>query len=160
MPSTDVVSKLAEAIEPEAEARGLELVAVEQSGGRGMPVIRVLLDCDGGIDLDTVAAANAWVSEIVDEADPFNHPYTLEVSSPGVDRPLVRRADFDRFAGQTVTVKTAGGPTRSSWTGVLVGMQGNDVVLTVDGEDVAVPFDTIHKARLKGEVDFKGKGRS
>ena len=158
MQTTEVLTRLTEALEPEAEARGLELVAVEQSGGRGVPVLRVLLDCEGGINLDAVASANEWVATVVDAQDPFSHPYTLEVSSPGIDRPLTKRSDFERFAGQAVTIKAGGVQARHSWTGELVGLRDDDVVLSVDGSDVRIAYDTIQKARLKGVVDF-GKER-
>ena len=119
------------------------------------PVIRVLLDREGGIDLDAICSANRWVSEAIDEADPMRGPYTLEVSSPGVDRPLRKREDFERFAGETVTVKAKpAGQGARRWTGTLVGLEGDDVVLDVDGETVRVPFDSVQKARLKGVVSF------
>lgn len=158
MQQTELVRRLTEALVPEAEARGVELVAVEQAGGRGTPVLRVLLDREGGIDLDAIAGANSWVSAVIDREDPFAHPYTLEISSPGIDRPLTRRDDFSRFAGEEVALKTHGAQKRSSWTGELLGMEGDDVVLTVEGERVAIPYDSIVKARLKGVVDF-GKER-
>jgi ribosome maturation factor RimP len=147
-----------EALAPEARAHGFELVAVEQAGGRGMPVIRVLLDREGGVDLDAIASANGWVAEIIDASDPFQHPYTLEVSSPGIDRPLTKRDDFTRFVGQTISLKVEATGTRKSWTGELLGMEGDEVVLSVDGERVCIPYETIQKARLRGVVDF-GKGR-
>ena len=158
MRTTELVTRLTEVLEPEAQARGLELVAVEQVGGRGTPVLRVLLDSEDGINLDAVAAASEWVSSAIDAETPFSQPYTLEVSSPGIDRPLIKRADFERFAGETVSVKSAGAQSRHSWTGTLVGLKGDDVVLMVDEAEVRVPFDDIQKARLKGVVDF-GKGR-
>jgi len=158
MQTTELLARLTAALEPEATAHGFELVAVEQAGGRGTPVLRVLLDREGGPDLDAVASANAWVTEILDAQDPFAHPYTLEVSSPGIDRPLTKHDDFARFVGQTVNLKVQGAEKRKSWTGELVGIEGDDVVLTVDGERVAIPYETIQKARLKGVVDF-GKGR-
>ena len=158
MHTTELVSRLTAVLEPEAAAHGLELVAVEQAGGRGAPVLRVLLDCEDGITLDEIASANAWVSELIDTADPFSRPYTLEVSSPGIDRPLSRREDFSRFVGETVTLKVESAEKRRSWTGALQGMEGDDVILNVDGERVAVAYETIQKARLKGAVDF-GKGR-
>ncbi len=158
MRTTELVTRLTEVLEPEAQARGLELVAVEQAGGKGVPVLRVLLDSEDGINLDAVAAANEWVCAAIDAEAPFSQPYTLEVSSPGIDRPLTKRSDFDRFSGETVNVKAGGDQSRHSWTGTLVGLQGDDVVLTVDEAEVRVPFETIQKARLKGVVDF-GKGR-
>jgi ribosome maturation factor RimP len=158
MRTTDVVEKLTDALTPEAEARGLELVAVEQAGGRGMPVLRVLLDREGGIDIDAVAAANEWVAAVVDAVEPYSHPYTLEVSSPGIDRPLTKRDDFVRFQGETATIKTAGTDGRRTWTGTLAGVQDDQLILSADGSEVHIRFDTIQKARLKGTVDF-GKGR-
>jgi len=160
MSTGDVATRLYDALEPEAQARGLELVAVEQAGGRGMPVIRVLLDREGGIDLDAVSAANSWVSAIIDAEDPFASPYTLEVSSPGVDRPLTKLADFARFTGEVATLKVAGAGPRTAWTGEIVTVEDDNVVISVDGEPVSVPYSSIVKARLKGVVDFKGKGRS
>jgi ribosome maturation factor RimP len=82
-------------------------------------------------------------------------PYTLEVSSPGVDRPLRKREDFARFAGETVTLKAKPqGQGRSAWTGKLVGLEEDSIVLDVDGESIRVPFDSVQKARLKGVVNF------
>lgn len=158
MSTKELVAHLTELLEPHAEEQGFELVAVEQSGGRGTPVIRVLLDRANGVTLDEVASANFWISQVLDEEDPFQGPYTLEVSSPGVDRPLTKRPDFVRFAGETVSLKVQNGEKRKSWTGVLVGMDADDVLLDVDDARVRVPYETILKARLKGVVDF-GKGR-
>lgn len=156
MAVTELTKSLESLLEPVAEQHGFELVAVEQSGGRKTPVIRVMLDREGGIDLDAVCEANAWVSDAIDEADPISGPYLLEVSSPGVDRPLRKREDFVRFAGETATIKTkpTGRPGRSAWTGTLVGLEDDDVVLDVDGDRVAVPFESVQKARLKGVVSF------
>ena len=98
------------------------------------------------------------MSAVVEADDPFARPYTLEISSPGIDRPLTKRDDFTRFIGQTVTMKVEAAEKRKSWTGILEGVEGDDIVLCVDGENVAVAYETIQKARLKGAVDF-GKGR-
>jgi ribosome maturation factor RimP len=156
--TTELLEQLTAVLEPEAAVHGFELVAVEQSGGRGMPILRVLLDREEGLDLDAIARANEWVSALIDQQQPFSHPFTLEVSSPGVDRPLTKREDFTRFSGQTVNLKALVAEKRKSWTGELVGMEGDDVVLTVDGQRTAIAYETILKARLKGVVDF-GKGR-
>lgn len=160
MAKTDVARRLEELLEPVAAAHGLELVAVEQAGGRKSLIVRVLLDAEGGIDLDAICSANAWINDAIDENDPVGGPYTLEVSSPGIDRPLRKRSDYERFVGETVTVKTArAGTGRSAWTGVLVGLEGESVVLDVDGERVEIALDSVQKARLKGVVDFsRGRG--
>ena len=154
MATKGLTDRVTELLEPEAARHGFELVAVEQAGGRGTPVIRVLLDREGGIDLDDITVANRWISSTLDAADPIGGPYMLEVSSPGIDRPLVRLTDFDRFAGQTATVKARQRDGRGSWTGTIVGTDGEHVVLDVEGEPVRLPFEDITKARLKGVVDF------
>ena len=158
MTKNDLVARFTELLEPHAQEQGFELVAVELAGGRSAPVIRVLLDREKGLTLDEVASANYWITQVLDEEDPIASPYTLEVSSPGVDRPLVKRHDFVRFVGSTANLKVQVEEKRKSWTGVLAGMDADDVLIDVDDERVRVPFDTILKARLKGVVDF-GKGR-
>lgn len=156
MATTDTARTLIELLEPIAEQRGFELVTVEQAGGRRSPVIRVLLDREDGLDIDAICSANTWVSEAIDEADPIAGPYTLEVSSPGVDRPLRTREHYARFAGETVTIKSKPEPgSRTAWTGTLLGMEGDDVVIDVSGERELIPFDSVQKARLKGAVSFK-----
>jgi ribosome maturation factor RimP len=158
MQTTELLARLTKALEPEATAHGFELVAIEQAGGRGTPILRVLLDREDGLDLDAISSASGWVSECLDAQDPFTHPYTLEVSSPGIDRPLTKREDFTRFTGETVNLKVESADKRKSWTGVLLGIEGDSVALDVDGERTLIPYDSIQKARLKGVVDF-GKGR-
>ena len=158
MARTDVKERIATLLDPAAAEHGLELVTVELAGGRGTPVLRVLLDCEGGITLDTIAVASRWISELLDAEDPVAGAYTLEVSSPGVDRPLAKRADFERFAGEEVHLKVATADKRKSWHGVLLGMEGDDVVIDAEGERIKFPYETVQKARLKGVVDF-GKER-
>ena len=153
-----LLTQLTELLEPEASAHGFELVAVEIVGGRGTQVIRVLLERNEGTDLDAIGSASRWVSDLLDQTDPISAPYVLEVSSPGIDRPLIKRSDFSRFAGETVRMKVLRGEKRASVNGVLVGIEGDDVTVDVDGERVCVPYETIQKARLKGVVDF-GNGR-
>lgn len=155
----DLAARLMTILDPQAEAHGFELVAVEQAGGRGMPIIRVMLDREGGITIDALAKANEWIAEVLDGDSPINGPYTLEVSSPGVDRPLVRKSDFERFAGETATISALSDEgRRATRTGILLGMEGDTVLLEVDGERQEIPYESIKKARLKGVVDF-GKGK-
>jgi ribosome maturation factor RimP len=144
---------------PAAAHHGLELVAVELAGAHAQPTLRIFLDKEGGIGLDTICEANEWISALLDELDPFEHSYTLEVSSPGIDRPLRRLADFERFAGSTATVKTRPIDGRTRFTGVITGVRDDDVVLDVEGTPVLVPIGDVRTARLKGDVDFgQGKG--
>ena len=86
-------------MEPRAASEGVEVVTVEIVGSRKAPTIRVYLDTAKGISFDEITAAQVWVNEIMDEIDPFPGAYTLEVSSPGIDRPLRTPEHFERFAG-------------------------------------------------------------
>ncbi|MBE0476838.1 MAG: ribosome maturation factor RimP [Coriobacteriia bacterium] len=155
----DLAGRLAETLDALAGRHGYELVAVEAAGGGagGGPVVRVFLDREGGIDLDAIAEANRWVAPAVDEVLPG--AYTLEISSPGIDRPLVKPADFERFAGKVAAVKTARPiEGRANFTGTLLGMDGGDVLLEIDGTTYRLPHSAIAKARLKAEIDFGEEG--
>lgn len=159
MPARELTERLERALDAEAKSHGLELVAVEQTGGRRQPVIRVLLDRENGIDIDTIAESNRWVSEIVDAEPGVTGPYVLEVSSPGIDRPLRGRADFERFNGETATVKMRTALGRAVFTGRIAGANATGVVLESDDGEHRIEYDDIAKARLRGAVDF-GSGRS
>ncbi len=99
---------LLSALEPRAASEGVEIVTLEIVGSKKAPTIRVYIDAAGGISFDELARTQAWVGDVMDELDPFPGAYTLEVSSPGIDRPLRTPEHFARFAGETVTVKTTG----------------------------------------------------
>lgn len=143
------------ALEPRARQEGIEIVTIEVVGAKKSPTIRVYIDTDHGVTFDELSAAQAWINEIMDELDPFPGAYTLEVSSPGIDRPLRTPEHFQRFAGQTAVVKTVGPiDGSSSFTGDIVSADEGQVVLSVDGSDRTIPFDQIKKAHLKGTIDF------
>jgi len=114
---------------------GLELVDVERRPG----VVRVVVDRAGGADLDLIADATRAVSATLDRSDPFpGRRYTLEVSSPGVERPLRRPRDFERAVGETVTVRTrSGGEGERRFTGLLSSADATGFVL--DGATASVP---------------------
>ena len=154
MPATDLVTLLEKILEPAALEHGLELVAIEQSGGRRQPIIRVLLDRDGGIDIDIIASSNRWISEVLDADERLDGPYVLEVSSPGIDRPLTKPADFIRFAGETATIKRRSATGRVTLTGEIRSADEGGITLVVDGHEHSTIYDDILKARLKGAVDF------
>ena len=150
-----VEAKLLKALEPQAEASGIEIVTIQVTGAKKAPTIRVYIDTPGGVSFDTLCASQAWINDVVDRIDPFPGAYMLEVSSPGIDRPLRTPEHFNRFAGETVNIKTRGPiEGRSSFTGTLEGFADGAVRLSVDEQPVAIPYDVIKKARVKGTVDF------
>lgn len=139
---------------PIAESLGLNLVQVRYQGTRTSGVVRLTIDKPGGVTLDDCTRLSRAVGHALDVEEPIGHRYTLEVSSPGLDRPLEERRDFEQVMGRLVRVKT-----HPSWDGprLLIGrLQGLDAsaVRVQDGDggrEWCVPWDAIAKARLEIE---------
>jgi ribosome maturation factor RimP len=163
-PITDQVRRL---LEPVLERDGYELVEVEWTRGGGRWTLRLFVDKAGGIGIEDCQAVSHLAEPILDVADFIEPAYDLEVSSPGLERPLRKPTDFDRFAGQRVQVKAyapltgsaPGSPARKQWTGVLQGFSEGAVELDVDGTLHRVPHDQIAKANLEfdSEADLRRK---
>ena len=153
-----VADRARQLLEPVLARDGYELVEVEWQREGGGWVLRLYVDKAGGIGIDDCQAASRLVETILDVEDFIEPAYTLEVSSPGLDRPLRKPADFERFAGQRVHVKTYGpidtpaGP-RKNWSGTLKGFEDGAVEVEVDGAVHRIPHDRIAKAHL--EYDFE-----
>ena len=148
--------QLLEALEPRAAVEGIELVTLEIVGAKKAPTIRVYIDTENGVGFDELSSAQAWMGDLMDEIDPFPGAYTLEVSSPGIDRPLRTREHFGRYAGEQCVVKTTGPiDGRSSFSGTLGGMAGDDVLVEIDGREYAIPYDAVKKANIKGTFEFR-----
>ena len=146
--------RLIEALEPAVLAHGLELVDVELSGSANSRIIRIYLDRTDGIGIEDIAEANRWIDAIVEENAPFMGAYTLEVSSPGIDRPLRTPEHFLRYAGEQARLTTESIEGRSNWSGLLQGMDGADVILSVEDRTWRLPFEKLKRAHLKGRIDF------
>lgn len=158
--ATKKTKTLIEALETYAAENDVELVDVEILGKAKEPLVRVYLDKEDGIDLDELADANTWIGDVLDAMDPFAGSYTLEVSSPGIDRPLRTREHFERFAGEDVVVQSSEPiDGRAQWTGVLLGLVKDAVEVDVGAETARIPFALIKKARVKGKVCFDTKAR-
>ncbi|GHT79856.1 ribosome maturation factor RimP [Actinomycetota bacterium] len=162
-----------DALEPTAIANGFDLIDVELAGSGHHQVVRVFLDKPDGLTLDNVAEANSWVNAAIDELDPFKGSYTLEVSSPGIDRPLRTLRHFAQAAGQTAVIildseqssatpakpSKSGAKPRSKFTGRIFGVQPDpdSVLIEVDGVVEKLDFLSIKKAHIKGQVSFKDR---
>lgn len=150
--------QLLDALSSRALSEGVEIVTLEVMGAKKAPTIRVFIDTPDGVSFDELSSAQAWINDLMDELDPFPGAYTLEVSSPGIDRPLRTVEHFKRFVGDTAVVKTiAPLEGRSAFTGTIVGANDTLVELEVDGQVIRMPFETIKRAHLKGVVDFSSK---
>lgn len=145
---------LDQAIESRVAASGFELVELERVGSKTRPILRLRIDkpgSDAGVTLEDCARVSRELEAYLDENPTLGERYVLEVSSPGVERPLVKRADYERFAGKEVSIKTseAIGDRGKRIEGVLRGISESDVIaLDVNGETVEVPRTNIKKAHL------------
>ena len=147
--------KLLDALEPRARQEGIEIVTLEITGAKKAPTIRVYIDTDHGVGFDELSSAQAWINVIMDEIDPFPGAYMLEVSSPGIDRPLRTPEHFARFIGERATVKTTGPVEgRSNFNGIITAADDESVTIDCDGAEYEIPFAQVKRANLKGTVTF------
>lgn len=147
---------LLDALSPKAAENGIEIVTVEIVGSKKSPTIRVYVDAEGGVSFDVLSSAQAWINDVLDEIDPFPGAYMLEVSSPGIDRPLRTEAHFARFAGERAVVRTRTPiDGRSTWTGEIVSVADGVVTIDADGARAEIPIADMKKANLKGTIDFR-----
>ncbi|MGF1595166.1 MAG: ribosome maturation factor RimP [Kiloniellaceae bacterium] len=137
-------------IAPAIEAMGYDIVRVQLGGGDRLRLqIMAERRADGRMNVDDCAEVSRAAAAILDVEDPIDSAYTLEVSSPGIDRPLTRLADFDRFAGFEARVET-GQPVdgRRRFRGKLVGIRDGDIVMLCDDNEICLPFADLLKAKL------------
>ena len=146
-------AELRKLLEPAVSALGFELVGVEfVSGRRGL--LRLYIDSEDGVTIDDCQAVSHQVSGLLDVEDPIQGQYSLEVSSPGLDRPLFRAADFERFAGHEVSLRlVAPVEGRRKFRGVLLGLRDGRVVVQVEEQELVVALEEIDAARLVPDYD-------
>jgi ribosome maturation factor RimP len=155
----DLKARLTTLLDAAAAERGFELVLLEVAGTRREPLVQAYLDHEGGITIDQIAQANKWIDELIEPLSGLENGYTLEVSSPGIERPLVKLADFDRFSGSEAKVTLSREVDgRKHLTGTLHGTEGTDVLLEADGVMVRIPHDSITRAKLRVTIDFSKEG--
>lgn len=132
---------------------GLELVEVQyRREGQGW-VLRFFIDKEGGITIEDCAKASREIGSHLEVENLLDHAYTLEVSSPGLERPLKKREDFARFAGRLVRIKMQeSAEGQKIFIGILSRIEGDSVVLTQEENEVFLDFDKITKARLMLEA--------
>lgn len=139
--------------EPTIVQLGFELIAVEVLGGSNGRTVRLSIDGQAGVSAHDCASVSRHLTPVFDEADPIQGSYRLEVSSPGMERPVQRAADFERFVGYTVKLRLVEGPPRRRYTGTIQGVDGDEVIIVADGNDYRFPIDEIEHARLVLTID-------
>lgn len=140
--------KLVNFIEPAVSGLGFELVGIEFIPGR-TSILRVYIDSEQGITVDNCADVSHQISAVMDVEDPIKEAYTLEVSSPGLDRPLFTLEHYQRFIGQEVTLALRIAMlNRRKWKGVIKQVSNGMITLMVDGKEETFVFSNIQKANI------------
>ncbi|NKB87930.1 MAG: ribosome maturation factor [Acidobacteria bacterium] len=133
---------------------GCEVVSVRYLSDGGSWVLRIVIDTDGGVNVDQCAKLSRQLSAILDVEDFIEAAYNLEVSSPGLDRELLVAVDFERYSGQRIRIQTVPGPEGSTvLRGKLRGIEAGNVLLDLeDGERIELPRSSVSEARLEIEI--------
>ena len=153
MSKKNVEALLEELVLPIITELNLEFVDVEFVKEGAEWYLRVFIDKPGGVEIDDCQTVSGKLSNLLDEKDPIPQAYFLEVSSPGLERPLKKDKDFTRYQGQLVRVTTfAPLDGQKSFVGNLGGLRENQVVITRDGQEYSIPRDKVAMVRL--EIEF------
>lgn len=137
-------------ITPTINGMGFDVVLVKLLEGRQSQTLQIMAERpDGGISLDDCAQISRQISAVLDVEDLISSEYRLEVSSPGIDRPLVRLRDYAAYVGHAAKIETVLPVNgRKRFSGPLKAVEGNDIIITVDGKDHTLPFADIQSAKL------------
>ena len=147
-----------DALEAVAPQHDVDIVDVELVGATKAPCVRVRIEGAEGqsLSLNDVTANTKWVGDVIEELDPISSSYTLEVSSPGMARPLRRPRDFARFVGEDCELTSTATEGRRKYSGKIVAATETNVTLELeDGESVTLDFSDVKKCKLKPTYDFK-----
>jgi ribosome maturation factor RimP len=150
-----VAERVRHLAEQAAIDHGLELVHAEVAGPEGHPIVRVFIDKPGGVTHDDCSEVSHHLGTVLDVEDFIHSAYTLEVSSPGLERGLYKPADYERFAGNTAKIKSRGAiKGQRNFRGRIIGWAGDSVVFDdrTSGR-VKIPFADIAKANLEIDVE-------
>ena len=136
-------------LRPEVEGLGYELLGVEHIQGKRNSLLRLYIDHEDGIGVDDCETVSRQVSAVLDVEDPIGGEYTLEVSSPGLDRPLFEIAPFEQFRGEEVNIRLRYPVEgRRSYTGTIGPCTEDAVTVVWEGDEISFPLDSIGTARL------------
>jgi ribosome maturation factor RimP len=154
----DICEQVGGIVQPILDSMQLELVDIEFVRMGKDAVLRLFIDKDGGVALDDCAEVSRELSAILDVEEVISVNYTLEVSSPGLDRPLKKVQDYERYAGRLVKIRTYepfpddAGNKRKTFLGTLDGLADGSVRITLkEGQTASIPLDRVAKANLEFE---------
>ena len=153
---TNLEMRLTEMLSPAVEALEFELMGVEFIRAGNHSTLRVYIDHPEGINVDNCADVSHQVSAILDVEDPISHEYSLEVSSPGMDRPLFKLEHYENVIGETVSVKlNVPQDGRRNFKGTLLGIETDMINIQVDNQTYSLFIDNVAKANLIAKFDSK-----
>lgn len=138
-----------ELIEPVVQALGCDLWGIEYFQAGQRRILRVYIDKTGGVDIDDCQRISRQLGSVFDVEDPIGGEYTLEVSSPGLDRPLYTFAQYEKLAGEQIALQLRFPfEGQRKFKGLLKGVEAEDVVLVVGEQEYLFPFESIEKAKV------------
>ena len=147
------VAVLTDLIEPVIIAMGYQLWGVEYLGQGKHSILRVYLEKEGGVFIEDCAQASSQISSLLDVEDPIKSEYTLEVSSPGMDRMLFSLEQFQEYAGYHVKLKlTENFEGQRNFTGQMKAVGNEEIVLIMGDEELILPYELIEKANIISQV--------
>ena len=142
-------TRLREVLEPTVESMGFELWGIELLSGVRQPMLRVYLEGASGVDVEDCASVSHQVSGVLDVEEIFSRGYTLEVSSPGIDRLLFQPRHFTLYLGEIVDIRVKLPiDGRRRFKGTLLAMDGETVVVIVDEQKIELPYASVSRARV------------
>ena len=145
--------QLSELIQPIVEAMGCELWGIEQLSMGKHSTVKIYIDSENGVDIDDCAKVSRQVSSLFDVEDPVNGEYTLEVSSPGLDRRLFKLDHYAAFVGSEVRIRLKRPyEGQRKYSGQLRGIEGDEIILGYQDEEILFPFEEIERANVVPSV--------
>lgn len=153
MTSDEVISRVSEIVKPILKSEGMELVDIEYRREANGWVLRIYIDKEGGVTIGDCTLVSRAIERILDIEDFITNPYNLEVSSPGLTRPLKSEEDFKRFRERIIKLKTFQPiENRRNFRGRLIDFSNNQIEMEVDGKIIHIPLKDVAKANL--DIDF------
>lgn len=149
----DIRKKITELADSVAGQNAVDIVDVELAGSSRKPLIRIFIDRENGVTLEDCERFSRALSALLDVEDPIPTSYVLEVSSPGLDRPLKKLKDFERSVGKLVRIITREMIEKQNiFRGRITRVEGDAITLLFDDKEIEIPFEQISKARLEIEL--------
>lgn len=153
MDSFELRQRIRGLVEPTVSRLGFDLVSVEWITDQSGRALRLSIDGPKGVGADDCALISKRLSPLLDAEDPIQGKYLLEVSSPGIERPVERLDDFAKLSGFRAKIRLFEGHPRRRYTGTLGGVEDQEILVTVDGEQHRIDYDSIERANLVLDLD-------